>query len=106
MIQSCFYIRLIFQLISVFLYLEYLENIALFEVVETLNDYGILFIVDGIESNSDMCKALLCGANNVIVKDIKKSRETVDEWTLEMQNRYKESVDKSIKALSQKSKDR
>lgn len=76
------------------------------EVVETLNDYGILFIVDGIESNSDMCKALLCGANNVIVKDIKKSRETVDEWTLEMQNRYKESVDKSIKALSQKSKDR
>ena len=72
------------------------------ELVETLNDYGILFTVDGIEDTPDMCKALLCGANNVIVKDIKKSRETVDEWTLEMQNRYKESVDKSIKALSKK----
>lgn len=75
------------------------------ELVETLNDYGILFTVDGIESTADMCKALLCGANNVIVKDIKKSRETVDEWTLEMQNRYKESVDKSIKALSKKTED-
>ena len=75
------------------------------ELVETLNDYGILFTVDGIEDTPDMCKALLCGANNVIVKDIKKSRETVDEWTLEMQNRYKESVDKSIKALSKKTED-
>ena len=75
------------------------------ELVETLNDYGILFAVDGIEDTPDMCKALLCGANNVIVKDIKKSRETVDEWTLEMQNRYKESVDKSIKALSKKTED-
>lgn len=75
------------------------------ELVETLNDYGILFAVDGIEDTPDMCKALLCGADNVIVKDIKKSRETVDEWTLEMQNRYKESVDKSIKALSKKTED-
>ena len=75
------------------------------ELVETLNDYDILFAVDGIEDTPDMCKALLCGANNVIVKDIKKSRETVDEWTLEMQNRYKESVDKSIKALSKKTED-
>ena len=75
------------------------------ELVETLNDYGILFAVDGIKDTPDMCKALLCGANNVIVKDIKKSRETVDEWTLEMQNRYKESVDKSIKALSKKTED-
>ena len=75
------------------------------ELVETLNDYGILFAVDGIEDTPDMCKALLCGANNVIVKHIKKSRETVDEWTLEMQNRYKESVDKSIKALSKKTED-
>ena len=58
------------------------------ELVETLNDYGILFAVDGIEDTPDMCKALLCGAINVFVKDIKKSRETVDEWTLEMQERY------------------
>ena len=29
------------------------------ELVETLNDYGILFAVDGIEDTPDMCKALL-----------------------------------------------
>ena len=49
-----------------------------------------------------MCKTLLDGANNVIVTDIKKAKETLDELTEEMQKRYKASVDKSIKELSKK----
>lgn len=72
------------------------------ELVEMLNDYGIIFVTDGIENTSEMCKALLDGANNVIVTDIKKSKETLDKWTEKMQERYKASVDKSIKELSQK----
>lgn len=72
------------------------------ELVETLNDYGIIFVTDGIENTVEMCKTLLDGANNVIVTDIKKAKETLDEWTEEMQKRYKASVDKSIKELSKK----
>lgn len=72
------------------------------ELVETLNDYGIIFVTDGIENTAEMCKTLLDGANNVIVTDIKKAKETLDEWTEEMQKRYKASVDKSIKELSKK----
>lgn len=75
------------------------------ELVEALNDYGITLTVDGTEKTADMCNALLTGANNIIVKDIQKARETVDEWTLRMQERYKKSVDKSIKELSDKSDD-
>lgn len=74
------------------------------ELVEALNDYGILYIVNVTDENSDMCQTLLKGANNVIVPDIEKASRTMNEWTIEMQKRYKESVDKSIKALSEKEK--
>ena len=72
------------------------------ELVEALNDYGILYIVNVADESSDMCQTLLKGADNVIVPDIEKASRTMNEWTLEMQKRYKESVDKSIKALSEK----
>jgi len=75
------------------------------ELVEALNDYGILYIVNVADETSDMCQTLLKGANNVIVPDIEKASKTMNEWTLEMQKRYKKSVDKSIKALSEKEKD-
>ncbi|HCT16264.1 MAG TPA: hypothetical protein DIW36_02475 [Ruminococcaceae bacterium] len=74
------------------------------ELVEALNDYGILYIVNVADETSDMCQTLLKGANNVIVPDIEKASKTMNEWTLEMQKRYKKSVDKSIKALSEKEK--
>lgn len=74
------------------------------ELVEALNDYGILYIVNVADESSDMCQTLLKGANNIIVPDIEKAGKTMNEWTLEMQKRYKESVDKSIKALSEKEK--
>ena len=75
------------------------------ELVEALNDYGILYIVNVADETSDMCQTLLKGANNVIVPDSEKASKTMNEWTLEMQKRYKKSVDKSIKALSEKEKD-
>lgn len=74
------------------------------ELVEALDDYGIPFTVDNIGDVNDMCRTLLKGANNVIVNNLKESKSTLDEWTLEMQKRYKQSVDKSLKALSEKDK--
>lgn len=70
------------------------------ELVETLNDYGIFFLVDGVDGTAEMCKTILNGTGNIIVTDIKEARETLDKWTEKIQERYKKSVDKSIKELS------
>lgn len=70
------------------------------ELVETLNDYGIIFLVDGVDGTAEMCKTILNGTGNIIVTDIKEARETLDKWTEKIQERYKKSVDKSIKELS------
>lgn len=70
------------------------------ELVETLNDYGIIFLVDGVDGTAEMCKTILNGTGNIIVTDIKEARETLDKWTEKIQDRYKKSVDKSIKELS------
>lgn len=75
------------------------------ELTEVLKDYGICFIVNGIDGVPKMCSTLLDGADSVIVTDIEKSRETLDKWTEKMQERYKASVDKSIKELSKKAED-
>lgn len=72
------------------------------ELVEVLNDYGIIFVVENIESNAEMCQTILDGANNIIVNDIEKSKEILDKWIEQMQERFKASVDKSIKELSEK----
>ena len=47
-----------------------------------------------------MCKTILNGTGNIIVTDIKEARETLDKWTGKIQERYKNSVDKSINELS------
>lgn len=70
------------------------------ELVEVLNDYGIIFLADEVDSNSEMCKTILNGTENIIVTNIKEARETLDKWTEKIQERYKASVDKSIKELS------
>ena len=70
------------------------------ELVETLNDYGIIFLVDGVDGTAEMCKTILNGTGNIIVTDIKEARETLDKWTGKIQERYKKSVDKSINELS------
>ncbi len=72
------------------------------ELAEVLKDYGIIFVVKNIENNAEMCQTILDGANNIIVNDIKKSKEILDKWTEQMQERFKASVDKSIKELSEK----
>ena len=57
------------------------------ELVETLNDYGIIFLVDGIDGTAEMCKTILNGTGNIIVTDIKEARETLDKWTEKIQER-------------------
>lgn len=75
------------------------------ELVEVLHDYGIYFMADGIDGVSEMCEILLDGTENVTVSDIAKAKETLDKWTEKMQERYKASVEKSIKELSNKAEE-
>lgn len=75
------------------------------ELAEVLYDYGIYFTASGIDGVSKMCDLLLNGAENVMVDDIKKSREALDKWTEKMQERNKASVEKSIKELSNKAEE-
>lgn len=74
------------------------------ELVQTLNDYGIPFIVDGIKDKKAFCKALTDGAENVVISDTDGCKKVLDKWIAETQERYKASVEKSIKELSKKSK--
>ncbi len=57
------------------------------ETVNALNDFGIPFIVSGIESVSDYCKVLLSGASAVVVEDIRTSTQVLDMWIEAMQDR-------------------
>lgn len=72
------------------------------DLVEVLNDYGIIFVADGIENTAEMCEALINGTDNVIVPNIEKAKDVLNKWTEKMQERYQASVDKSIKELSKK----
>ncbi len=72
------------------------------ELVEILNDYGIIFVVDNIDGNDEMCRLILDGSDNIVVNDIKKSKEILEKWIEQMQERFKSSIDKSIKELSEK----
>lgn len=57
------------------------------EVVNALNDFGIPFIVSGIESIGDYCRVLLNGAGTVCVDDIENCADTLDMWIEAMQER-------------------
>lgn len=72
------------------------------DLVEVLNDYGIIFVADGIENPAEMCETLINGTDNVIVPNIEKAKDVLNKWTEKMQERYQASVDKSIKELSKK----
>lgn len=74
------------------------------ELAQTLNDYGIPFIVDGIKDKKAFCKALTDGAENVVISDTEGCKKVLDKWVTDMQERYKVSVEKSINELSKKSK--
>lgn len=71
------------------------------EVIQTLNDFGIPFIVSGIDSVNSFCQTLLNGASTVYVADIKQSSDILDEWTVSMQERHSISVEQSIADLKQ-----
>ncbi len=59
------------------------------EIISTLNDFGIPFIVSGIESISDYCRVLLNGTSTVIVEDIESATQVLDSWIEAMQERNK-----------------
>lgn len=72
------------------------------EVVTALNDFGIPFIVSGIDSTSDFCKVLLNEAGTVYVNDIEKCAQVLDMWIEAMRERYSLSVEQSLEDLKNK----
>ncbi len=72
------------------------------EAIEALNDFGIPFIVSGVDSTEDFCKVLLNGAGSVYVADIENSANILDEWIKAMQERYRSSVEQSLEDLKNK----
>lgn len=69
------------------------------ETVSTLNDFGIPFIVSGIDNTEEYCASLINGAAYVHVSDIEKSADILDEWTTSMQERHSSSVEQSLADL-------
>lgn len=76
------------------------------ELIDALNDYGVLVMTDEISDNADFCNALLNGAHYVSVEDVEKSDTLLNKWIEKMQERYQASVEKSIKALSKESREK
>ncbi|MBO5421809.1 MAG: hypothetical protein J6A67_07690 [Clostridia bacterium] len=79
--------------------LEISANDASAEVVGALNDFGIPFIVSGIDSIESFCETLLNGASTVYVDDIEKYSGILDDWTVSMQERHSISVEQSLAEL-------
>ncbi len=69
------------------------------ETISALNDFGIPFIVSGIDSVESFCEPLLNGASTVLVNDIEKYSEILDDWTISMQERHSISVEQSLADL-------
>lgn len=69
------------------------------EVICTLNDFGIPFIVSGIDSIESFCETLLNGASTVYVDDIEKYAGILDDWTVSMQERHSISIEQSLAEL-------
>lgn len=69
------------------------------EVVTALNDFGVPFIVSGIDSIDSFCETLLNGASTVYVDDIEKYAGLLDDWTVSMQERHSISVEQSLAEL-------
>lgn len=66
------------------------------EIVTTLDDFGIPFIVSGIGSTSDFCEILLNGVSTVIVDNIQTISEVFDGWIDAMRERHKASVEQLL----------
>ena len=69
--------------------LEIDKKYATEKTVSTLNDFGIPFIVSGIDSVGDYCRVLLSGASAVVVDDTEEARQILDNWIKAMQERNK-----------------
>lgn len=69
------------------------------EVTATLNDFGIPFIVTGIDSSDSFCKAIVNGASTVFADDIELCSDILDAWTLSMQERHSSAVEQSLEDL-------
>ncbi len=69
------------------------------EVIGTLNDFGIPFIVSEIDSIKEFCVTLINGANTVYVDDIKKCADILDGWIEVMQERNRSELEQSFEDL-------
>lgn len=70
------------------------------KIIEAFDSYGVPTVILGVDTGSQLCKALLDNAQTVYVKNISSSRKLLDSWTLKMQQRYESSVEQSLNDLS------
>ncbi|MBR6531732.1 MAG: hypothetical protein IKT61_04460 [Clostridia bacterium] len=73
--------------------LEIDSRYATEEIVSTLDDFGIPFIVSGTDSVRDYCNVLLNGAATVIVEDIETATQVLDNWIDAMRERSRTTVE-------------
>ena len=71
------------------------------DVIRTLNDFGIPFIVSEIDSVESFCEPLLNGASTVYVDDIERYHQILKDWTVAMQERHNSSVEQLLADLKQ-----
>ncbi len=69
------------------------------EIINALNDFGIPFIVSGVDEVKTFCEPLLNGAATVYVDDIEKYSKILKDWTVAMQERHNSSVEQSLADL-------
>lgn len=65
-----------------------------------MSDLGVQTIVSGVKNRLDMCQVISAGALNVFTEDIGDCREALDSWINAVDIRYRESLEKSINALT------
>lgn len=72
------------------------------EIITNLNDFGIPFIVTGVDNVNTFCQVLVNSASTVLVNDISLCSDILDSWTLAMQERHSSSVEQSLEDIMNK----
>lgn len=69
-------------------------------LISAYNDLGLTVVYSGLSGTTEVCEALLDGAQNIYVDDARSVRRLLDRWIEKMRERNSSSVEESINNLS------
>lgn len=69
-------------------------------LISAYNDLGLTVVYSGLSGATEVCEALLDGAQNIYVDDARSVRRLLDRWIEKMRERNSSSVEESINNLS------